>query len=84
MCVKVIASQRWDVFWDTVYISCRVAWRAAWCLSSVVNIVCESQRGVIESRLACKNVVGSSKMKGAAPVSSINNHTSCIIQPTAS
>jgi len=20
MCVKVIASQRWDVFWDTVYI----------------------------------------------------------------
>jgi len=20
MCVKVIASQRWDVFWDTVYV----------------------------------------------------------------
>ena len=20
MCVKIIASQRWDVFWDTVYI----------------------------------------------------------------
>ena len=20
MCIKVIASQRWDVFWDTVYI----------------------------------------------------------------
>jgi len=24
MCVKVIASQRWDVFWDTVYNRCKI------------------------------------------------------------
>jgi len=24
MCIKVIASQRWDVFWDTVYSTIRV------------------------------------------------------------
>ena len=39
MCVKVIASQRWDVFWDTVYIVAMIIYHVSlWCMC---NCACD-------------------------------------------
>jgi len=54
MCVKVTASQRWDVFWDTVYITVHQQETPCWKSKLSNPLFSVVQRGRMTTRMAMK------------------------------